>query len=73
MDCGLLYDFHIVVVRHDDGIRIKAGCQWLTFDAAVSYWSNKPGRELVPALLGYIKARVSAAGWLLSSAKKEAA
>ena len=65
LDCGTPHGWRIVVVRHNDGIRIAAGCRWLTFSAAVEHWRNRNDRALMPPLLAYIRAACAINGWPL--------
>lgn len=65
LDCGAPHGWRIVVVLHDDGIRIAAGCRWLTFSAAVDHWRNRDDRKLMPPLLAYIRAACAINGWPL--------
>lgn len=57
--------FHLVVVRHADGIRIAAGCKWLTFAAAVKRFAGRDERQECRAALAYIRAVVEIKGWTL--------
>ena len=65
LDCGTPYSWRIVVVRHDDGVRIAAGCRWFTFAEAVAHWRDRADRKLMPPLLEYIRAICTINGWPL--------
>ena len=65
LDCGTPHGWRVVVVAHKDGIRIVAGCRWLTFSAAVEHWRGREDRKLMPPLLDYIKAAAEIHGWKL--------
>jgi len=65
LDCGTPHGYRVAIVRHDDGIRLLAGCRWFTMDAAATHWSARKDRTLMMPLLEYIKAAVAIKGWKL--------
>jgi len=65
LDCGTPYAWRVVVIVHDDGIRILAGCRWFTFQAAFDHWYGRENRKLMQPLLAYIKAACEINGWPL--------
>ncbi|MFP5204059.1 MAG: pentapeptide repeat-containing protein [Acidobacteriota bacterium] len=65
LDCGTPHGWRVVIVAHDDGIRIAAGCRWFTFSAAVKHWRNREDRQLMQPLLAYIEAAAKIKGWRL--------
>ena len=70
-DCGTPHGWRVVVVRHDDGIRIAAGCRWLTFAAAIEHWRDRPDRKLMRPLIEYIRAACKINDWPLGAGEVE--
>ena len=66
LDCGSPYSWRVAVVRHSGGIRITAGCQWMTFKEATAHWKKRgEERALMLPLLAYVKAAAKIKGWKL--------
>jgi hypothetical protein len=66
VDCGTPHGYRIIIVKHEDGIRIAAGCRWMTFSVGVEYWKNEGSRKALSSpLLEYIKAIAETLGWPL--------
>ena len=65
IDIGSPNGWHVVVVKHDGGIRIAAGCRWFTWRAAVEHWRDRDDRKETRAALDYIKAVCAIKGWPL--------
>jgi uncharacterized protein YjbI with pentapeptide repeats len=66
LDCGSPYSWRVVVVDHADGIRIAAGCRWLTFKQATAHWKARgTARAQMLPLLAYIKAAAKLNKWKL--------
>ena len=66
LDCGSPYSWRVVIVAHTDGIRIIAGCRWMTFKEATARWKKRgEERALMLPLLAYVKAAAKIKGWKL--------
>ena len=66
LDCGSPYFWRVVIVAHTDGIRIIAGCRWMTFKAATARWKKRgEERALMLPILAYVKAAAKIKGWKL--------
>ena len=63
IDCGTPDGWRIVIVRHDDDIRIAAGCRWFTLREAVAHWEGFGDRKRTRATLDYIRALCAVEGW----------
>jgi hypothetical protein len=63
---GMPHFYDIYLVQNDAGVRIKAGCRWMTYRRAVEYWNSEGDEKpLSQPLLAYIREIVRIKEWNL--------
>ena len=61
-------------IRHDDGIRVKAGCRWFPIPKARAHWSSDSEHDKLSILAVDCLCRMAEArGWVVEPAKVEPA